>query len=138
MEELGMSLAALVQSYTLKMGCRPFGCSLLLVGRGEVDNPHDDDGRRVVFQLDPSGVVTQVEGMAVLGRGGSRLQQRLEEEGEERLEVCASVEEAWDVLVAILKEELQRGGEDLPHGSLMLVGTALVQGKPLQRMKESL
>ena len=128
--DLLQSLSALMQEYTQKMGCRPFGCSILL-GDGR------DESK--VYQLDPSGVVTQLDERNILhlGRGdGTHWKRRLEEA---KVEECTNVQDAWDTVVKILKEEInEKEGRETRGSSLSVLGASLIPGETCQMMKESL
>jgi len=58
LEELLEALAEKVQEMTMKAGCRPYGCALLVacLGSGNVDGS-DKGGEATMYRIDPSGSV---------------------------------------------------------------------------------
>jgi len=90
-------ISQLFQRYTMKAGCRPFGCSLLVA--------HLRSDRCRLYRIDPSGMVTLVEPICCIGGGtvADRLVEMLEERG------CAeapTMEDAERILLEAMRDVL--------------------------------
>lgn len=59
LEELLEALAEKVQEMTMKAGCRPYGCALLVacLGSENVDEVENNGGGPTIYRIDPSGSV---------------------------------------------------------------------------------
>ncbi|GKT35872.1 Proteasome subunit alpha type-2-A [Aduncisulcus paluster] len=75
--EVSRNLAQVMQEYTQSGGVRPFGCSLLVIGK-------EADGKPGLFQVDPSGSFFAWKA-ACVGHGASDAQSYLEKRYEEKL-----------------------------------------------------
>lgn len=100
-------MALLFQEYTMKPGCRPFGCSLIVAS---INDDSDGGNGCCLYRIDPAGTVTKLESIAFAGRGnGEQMIERIYEAG------CMdvkSVEEGQEILKKLLKSELLGIGVD--------------------------
>ena len=109
-------VSQLFQRYTMKPGCRPFGCSLLVAhipsGTLFSDNtsgctPSSSSNSRCrLYRIDPSGMVEMVEPMCCIGGGlvVDRIVQKLEEHS------CAeasSLEDAERIVLDAMRNVLE-------------------------------
>merc|ERR1719430_1786813 len=74
-----MSLATVMQSYTQMGGARPFGCSLLVIGKDDLSGP-------MLYQCDPSGCYFPWKATA-LGKNYHNARSFLERRYNEELEL---------------------------------------------------
>ena len=91
-------MALLFQEYTMKPGCRPFGCSLVLASYDELNEEFS------MFRIDPAGTVVKLESVNFLGRGnGDDIIRKLREAGclESR-----TIDEAEERVLNVLREDL--------------------------------
>lgn len=92
-------LALLFQSYTMKPGVRPFGCSLIICSKNGS------------YRIDPSGVVIKLDKISCCGRGdGETFVRRTKEllklnsEGKD-----ISLTEIQNIIIGLFREEFSKG-----------------------------
>jgi 20S proteasome alpha/beta subunit len=93
MDVLLEEMALLMQEYTMKPGCRPFGSSLIVArldaAESECECEHDESHvsndntcSGSFYRIDPAGSVTRLESIAYMGRGdGQKVIEKLKEAG---------------------------------------------------------
>lgn len=127
-------LSQLFQRYTMKPGCRPFGCSLLVAHNppGAASSSSSSTNSRCrLYRIDPSGMVQMVEPICCIGGGtvADKIVQKLEEQN------CAdasSTEEAETILLDVMRNVVEEDtstdskandGPRLPPGPTFLAST---------------
>ena len=100
-------VSQLFQRYTMKPGCRPFGCSLVVAHIPQ--SGICDNSRCRLYRIDPSGMVQMVEPICCIGGGGvvDKIVQKLEERN------CAdasSLEDAERILLDAMRNALEEEG----------------------------
>jgi len=95
----------LFQRYTMKAGCRPFGCSLLVL---HLPASPALSGRKDcrIYRIDPSGSVEMAGPICCIGGGDDRapkIVRALEERG---CSDAASLEEAEEIMLEVLRDVL--------------------------------
>merc|ERR1719348_1995676 len=111
-----MSLATVMQSYTQMGGVRPFGCSLLVIGKDDLSGP-------MLYQCDPSGCYFPWKATA-LGKNYHNARSFLERRYNEELELDDAVHTA----ILTLKEsfEGQMNEHNIEIGICDAVHTAIL------------
>ncbi len=104
-------MSLLLQEYTMKPGCRPFGCSLIVAS---VNSGDSLDNGCSQFRIDPTGTVTKLESIAFAGRGnGKQLIEKINDAGCLNVK---SIDEAEEILKQILESDEDQRFNDLTPG----------------------
>mmetsp|Transcript_25822 Transcript_25822/g.31838 ORF Transcript_25822/g.31838 Transcript_25822/m.31838 type:complete len:282 (+) Transcript_25822:67-912(+) len=93
-------MALLFQEYTMKPGCRPFGCCLLIALLGE-------GGNGCLYRIDPTGTVTKIDSIAYVGRGNR--EQIMERLIESDCVNAVDIDKAEEILINIMRDEIGTG-----------------------------
>ncbi len=105
-------MALLFQQYTMKPGCRPFGCSLVFASC-DINDDGGENGEFSLFRIDPAGTVTKLDSIQLLGRGNNdEITRKLIDAG--CLE-STSIDEAEKRLLKVLREDIgigEKNGND--------------------------
>ena len=102
-------LSQLFQRYTMKPGCRPFGCSLLVAHNppGAASSSSSSTNSRCrLYRIDPSGMVQMVEPICCIG-GGTVADKIVEKLEEHNCADASSIEEAETTLLDVMRNVVE-------------------------------
>ena len=101
MEYLARYIARTQQKYTQRGGVRPFGIATLLAGFCDPEG-EEDEGKPVLFQMDPAGTHSSWKAQVIGGRNAKSLREFLEKGCEDNMSEKAAVKLAVQALLEVV------------------------------------